>query len=405
MVGIQTEQGQISVWMRILDRFVVPVLFGFSFLICLVLYAVQPLEHGHSYHLGVKVTAILAGIYVFYRYAWRWIETKRWVLLLPLILGLGLAVHRLATINPDAEIIHTYQSLFEAIEQGQNPYTCACIFHRAEFNEVKFGNFNYPVMEIWPYWLAYKIFGVWNSAVLTGTLFFLQILVCLVLLRTFPCLRFVQIAAFFPIFLFYEIYTNVATSFLVVSLIVYVIKAMSDHRQAWHPWVLAVLFALGLHTKFIIMPLLAAYYWNRTTLSDFRSLARSAMELMAVLVVAGLLALPYGLKPVLDNTLLFNLILDDREMLTTFYPNVFSGLFSWIGYKTVYPEVAVAVLVAGIMLTKKLSLFSALLASCIVFMMVIPTPEPQYIPVILYVAVAGRMALLEKWKVKAPVTG
>jgi hypothetical protein len=104
---------------------------------------------------------------------------------------------------------------------------------------------------------------------------------------------------------------------------------------------------------------------------------------------------PFGVMAVLKNTLLFNLILKDRAALTTFYPNIISGPFAWLGLQDLYSVAAVVVLGLAVLAAPRLGLFPAMLAAAYVFLIVAPTPEPQFLPVLLFLVVVARGLAVE----------
>ena len=385
----------------ILDLYGVPAILAACLAVSLLLYSLKPIPHGHSYHLAIKVAVAMPVFWFIYRWKWRWITENKWLLTVVLIAGVYFAIHRLATVNPDAEIIHTYRSLFAALTEAKNPYDCGCIFHRAEFGEVIYGNFNYPPLEIWPYFLVYSIFGAWNSVLFTATLLVMQLAVCLILRLTFPGIKLRTLAAYFPVLIFFELYTNVATSFLLVALILMVIKRELTEPKPAHRYILWVLFGMGLLTKFIILPVFAAYCWHRIDWRKPGSIGNFAIDVAAPLIIATLLLLPFGVENVFRETVIFNIVLDERAVLTTYYPNVLSGLFYWMSLKSIFPVFAIIALGTAVLIAPKLRPFSAILAASMAFMFVSTTPEPQYIPVILYIALSGSLSDLEKREVAA----
>jgi hypothetical protein len=339
---------------------------------------------------------VLAGIWFLYRWKWRSIFAHRkLMLILGGSFGLYLVVHRLLTINPDAEIVHVYQSLFDTIARGENPYTCSCIFHRAEFDVVKYGNFNYPPLEIWPYYLLYKLAGHWNSSVLVTALITIQFGVCVVLFWTYRRANPILWLPYCPVFLFFELFTNVATAAIFVAILFLLIQKEQETPKPVFRYLLWLFWGAGLLTKFIVIPLFAVYHWHRLDLRSRRSCLKAAQDILAVLCVMALLTLPYGVKDVFKNTILFNLVLNDRAVVTTFYPNVLSGALSWIGLGKVYPFAAVLALGLSVFFTRWLTLFSGFLLAGMVFVFVSPTPEPQFIPLIAYIALVGRLAAYE----------
>jgi hypothetical protein len=100
---------------------------------------------------------------------------------------------------------------------------------------------------------------------------------------------------------------------------------------------------------------------------------------------------PFGIENVFRETVLFNLVLDTRAELTTYYPNVVSGLFYWLSLKHAFPLVAVLLLGISVIVAPLQRTFSAILTAAITFMFVATTPEPQYVPIILFLALAGSL--------------
>jgi hypothetical protein len=107
------------------------------------------------------------------------------------------------------------------------------------------------------------------------------------------------------------------------------------------------------------------------------------------LAVAALIMAPYGVAAVLKETILFNLVLKDRAAMTTFFPNVLSGPMTWAGVGELYPVAALVLLAASVLAASSLSLVSAMMAAAYTFLFVAATPEPQYLPVMLYLALFG----------------
>lgn len=357
-----------------------------------LLAILKPIPHGHGFTQALKLSLALTGLWLLSRADPAWLFKKA-VLIFLLVAGLGVGIGGFFTIDRDAEVIHVYDSVFKAMESGQNPYTSGTIFHRAEFLRPVYGNFNYPPLEIYPYYLAYRLTGRWDSTVLTATMLIIQLFVCLIFAWTFPEVKRLYLLPFMAVFLLVEFKINVAMTFLMAALIVLVIrKDLERSRKGWRLLV-AALFGLGMMTKFLLIPVFAAYLWHRFDPKRLRPLGEAATEGTVALAVAALVMVPYGLAAVFKNTILFNLILKDRAVLTTFFPNVLSGFFTWIGHSGLYSLAAVAVLAAAVAAAPRLELFHAMTAAAITFLLVVPTPKAQFLPVVLYLVVAG--ALIE----------
>ena len=302
----------------------------------------------------------------------------------------------LAVIRSDSEIVRAYATVFEAIEAGQNPYTSGTIYHEIEGYGRVLGNFNYPPLEIYPYYLAYRIAGTWNIAVLAAAMILIQALCAAILFRMFPRLPPVLLLPFLPMILLGEIKTNVAMTFLVAALVLWAIKKHSEAPRPFHRYAIAVLFGLGAMTKFLMLPLMAVYYAHGLDPKDSRSLARTGVDLAIALATAVLVMAPFGVVAVVKNTALFNIVLEDRAILTTFYPNILSGPLAWLGLAKLYPFAAAALLGLAIAASRKLGLFAAMLSASYTFLIVASTPEPQFLPVVIFLVVVAQGMALER---------
>jgi hypothetical protein len=383
-----------------LSRILVTAVLACCLLFSLLMAILKPIPHGHRYELAVILSAALMAVWALYALRPQWVF-RREFLLFVLAAGLAAGTLELASLDRDPEIIHVYDSVFKALDSSQNPYKCGTIYHRDENRQAVYGNFNYPPMEITLYDAARVIAGRWNLTVLTLTILIVQALSCLILLRTFPRIKTAYLWPFFPFLVFAEFHTNTALTLLMTALILWAVKKSLDRPRKGFRYLVAILFGIGLTAKFLIIPLFASYYWHRFDRKRLRSLADIALEAGIALGTAVLIMVPYGVVAVLKNTVLFNLVLKDRAVLTTFYPNVLSGLSSLTGLSGLYPYAALAVLGAAILAAPRLGVFSAMLASGIIFLFVAPTPRTQFLSVILYLAVAGIYANSE-WQGTIP---
>ena len=369
-----------------------PAVLVLCLLLSVVLAVARPLPHAHKYDLAVGLTLRLLMIWLLYRVVPSWVFRKGFLLIV-LLYGLVMGTVQLATVDPQSELVPHYASVFSAMKEGRNPYACGTIYHEGEFKKPVYGDFNYPPMEIYPYWAASVIAGRWTIGVLTATMLLLQALACLVFVLTCVKVRLKCLLPFMPIFLFEEVHTNPAMTLLAVALILWAVTKSRERPGRGYRYVTAALFGVGLMTKFLVIPLAAAYYANRLggrgAGGEGRRWLDIALEAGTTLGTALLLMAPFGVVPVLKNTVVFNLVLKDRAALTTFFPNVLSGLMSWLRLDTFYPFLAVALLAAAIWAASKLELFSGLLAAAFTFLLVAPTPRSQFIPSVLYIAVVG----------------
>jgi hypothetical protein len=375
---------RVTEWM---EKKLVPAIILLSFAIACLLDVLKPIPHAHSYSLEVRVTAVILVTWLLLSRKRHWIDERSF--LWPIFLfGLYFAVNRLLTMEPKGEIVLVYDSLFDILTRGGNPYHCGCIVHFDEYSAIKLGNFNYPPMEIWPYFATYKLAGFWNRNLLTVTLFAQQLLACAILWLTYRREGLWRIGAFVPLISCYELYTNSAQTLLFVALIVAVIEARAKKPAFWQRVALWILFGLGILTKFLIVPLLAVYLWRQVDIRSPKTWVAPLLDLAVPMAIACAMLLPFGIANVFHETILFNLILKDRAMLTTFYPNVVSGPLEWLGVPRLFPVLGLLFLGAAIAVAPLLRLLPAMLTIVIAFLLVSSTPEPQYIPVIIYLALA-----------------
>jgi len=373
----------------------VPAALVLCFLFSLLMAVLKPVPHGNQYQLMISLTFYLLLVWLLYRVKPEWVFQKGFLAAV-LLVGVALGVVGLLTIHPDVEIVRHYDSAFVAMHQGQNPYACGTIFHQGESLQAVYGNFNYPPMELYPYYLARLITGRWNVGIMTIVFLLLRGLACWVFIRTFPEIKRRYLWPLIPFFLFDAIHINSAMTFLALALILWAIRQERGRPQMKYRILIAVLFGIGLMTKFLIAPIMAAYYWNKFEAKRLRSLIDIAVDSGIAVATAVLIMAPYGVVNVFKSTILFNLILTSRDTMTTFFPNVISGFFGWIGASGLYPVIALALLVLSVLAAPKLRPFSAMLAAAFTFLLVAPIPRSQFIPIVLYLAVAGIYANAEK---------
>jgi hypothetical protein len=373
-----------------LKRRAAPSLLAACVLTSIVMAVFKPVPHGHRYGYAVVLSLALGAIWLLYE-SKPGLVLSRAFLAAVFFAGLFFAGSELLLIKakPHSEIVEYYGSVFQAMREGKNPYTCGTIFHLTEFSKPVYGNFNYPPLEIFPYYLAYRVSGTWNSAVLAAVNIVLQFLACLILLWTFPDVKRRLLLPFFPLLVFLEIHLNIALTLLAASLILLVVARNRERPRPARRLLIAALFGVGLMTKFLILPLMAGYYACQFDWKNLKTLGRIAVDGAVALTVAVAIMAPFGVGAVFRNTVAFNLILKDRAVLTTFFPNVLSGPLVWAGLGGLYPYAAVAVLAAAVVIATRLRLFSALMLVPYAFLLAAPVPERQYIPVMIYVAVAG----------------
>ncbi len=369
-------------------RVLAGAMFGVSLLLAVLLFVFEPIPNGHAYQLGVRVTALVASIWYVATFRGHWLRQGKFLGLV-FLAGLYFCVQRPLTIDKNAEIIATYGSAFAALDAGQNPYTCGTIIHHDEHGRNKLGNFNYPPAELTPYYAVSKLVGRWDHTVLTGTLLAIQLAACGLLYLTFPSAGARVSLAFAPLLTCFELHTNVALTLFGVALALYLLYGPISTRHRVGYWLSMAWFGVALLTKFLVLPLFATYALRQLSFRSRRELAASLRGPCLSLGLCTLLMVPFGVGNVLRETLLFNLVLSKRAELTTFYPNVLSGTLSWLGVPGVFPVLAVLLLGGAVLYSRRLELLSAMFFTASVFLLVSPTPEPQYIPAMLYLALCA----------------
>jgi hypothetical protein len=386
------------------------VVLALALTVAIVLWWRHPIASGREYLLGLEITGALFVVWL----AWAArpsFMSRRLVLVVVAAAGSAGSVARALGLDANAEVIRTYRSLFVALSQGTNPYTCDCIVHSTP-QGLRPGDFNYPPAEIWAYEAVRWLAGGWGVSILAVTLICCGAIAFALLFLAAQRGRRLWMLAFLPFLVLWELQTTIALTMVVTAAIVAVLLADMRGERGWRRPLLWALFGVGLLTKFVVIPLFAVWWWWTTVarvraapraalVPRGRMLAAAAVDLLVPVGIALMLCLPFGLTSVLRGTLLFNVELDQRAKLTTFYPNVVSGLLSWAGLARIFPVLAVGMLTIAVLLAPRFRILTAMLVATTVFLLVSPTPEPQYLPVVLLLFLG---ALLERGLGEPPPT-
>jgi len=373
-----------------LIKYYLPAGLMICLLFSLFLFVARPLPSGHHYELALKLSLELLVIWLIYYLRPEFLNHKL-ILALILLAGLTLGFYQLTRPRPDPEITKTYESVFKDLEEGRNPYLNGRIYHRNGDGQTVYQNFNYPPLELYPYWLFYRLFGVWDLPSLSLFLMFIQLLAAIILVLTFRGSGHRYLPAFLPVLVFSEITTNPAMNMLLVSIFMALLSRQERKPSAINRLLLAIVIGLGLSAKFFFIPVAATYYFWQLKLKDFKSWLRVGGQALLSLAVSWLLMLPFGPLNVINSTIFYNLNLGERNTYTAFYPNILSSFFYLIGQPQVYGPVAVLILFLVILSTPKLSLYTAFLLSGMTFLLVAPTPETQYFGTLLLLALASKI--------------
>jgi hypothetical protein len=366
-----------------------------------LLWWLHPIAAGRDYLLGLEITSALFVVWL----AWAArpsFMSRRLVLVAIAVAGSLGSAGRALGLDANAEVIRTYRSLFVALSHDTNPYTCHCIVHYTPHG-LRLGAFNYPPAEIWPYEAVQWLMGSWDVAVLAVTLVCCNAIAFSLLFFAAQRGRRLWMLAFLPFLVLWELQTTIALTMLVTGAIVALLLVDMRVERGWHRLTLWGLFGIGLLTKFAVIPLFAVWWWWTTVARvraargpspvPRRGALAAAADVLVPVSTALALCLPFGLANVLHSTFLFNVQLDQRAKLTTYYPNVVSGLLSWAGLEWIFPVLAVGAMATVVFLAPRFRILTAMLLATTVFLLVSPTPEPQYLPVVVLLLLG---ALLER---------
>lgn len=355
---------------------------------------------GHRYDLALKLTLpILVLTWLFRLRPER--AFGRTALAVVLLAGLGLGAYNLATLDRDSEIVNVYRTVFETLDEGRNPYDCGTIYHRDTAGDVVYGDFNYPPLEIYPYYLARLVAGAWNSTVLTAAVLLINLAACCLLALALKEIPLKLLVPYLVLIMFTETKTNPSMTLLAACLILLLTAGLEAKPGLPGRLLLAAAFGLGLTTKFLVIPMAAAYYWHDLARDPRRRFLPVLLDGAVVLAAACLVTAPFGVWKVFKSTVLFNLFLKERAVMTTFYPNVLSGPLAWLKLESVFPAAAVLFLGAGVLAAPLFKTRSAMLFAVVAFLLAATTPEPQFLPV---VTAFFLVSVLEK-KTGEPLSG
>ncbi len=381
---------------RIYSGRLITSLLLFSCLLAFLMFIFKPIAQGHRYDLALKLSIELLAVWLVFICPTRWLN-KKTVLATVLLAGLALGLFQIKSLKPDREIISTYRSVFQDLEEGRNPYTSGRIYHLDASGQVAYHNFNYPPLELWPYYFFYRMFRHWNEKSLALFLMSLQLLAGLIVVLAFRKIRPFPLHLLFslPLLVFSEIKTNPAMTMLMVSLFILLLSARRKGESPALDIITASVIGLGVLTKFLFSCIAITFYlwrlyssWKKNSQEELR---RTALMISISFLVALMATLPFGPLNVFKSTILFNLNPGERNLYTTFYPNVLSGLIYLIEKNWLYPPIAIGAFLLALWTGRKMSLFPAMIFVSMVFLLAAPTPEPQYFGTMLLLALAGNI--------------
>ncbi|MHA2232361.1 MAG: hypothetical protein ACXAB4_07705 [Candidatus Hodarchaeales archaeon] len=292
------------------------------------------------------------------------------------------------------EIITFYRSIFETLDQGKNPYTSETIYHNAGGNRV-YTTCDYPPGEIPLYYLVFLLLDDWNASIYLTLHIIINGIACVIFHFSTPKISFKAKAPYFPIFLLLGIKQTVASVFLLLALILFVIsrKLISNEElTAKERVVLILLFGIGLMMKYFIIPIFLAYFIHQVV---HERKFEFMIDLTLSLLIALLLTMPFGIFPVFESVYLSRSTPSEIEHFATYYPHITSAVFRFLDAEFFYPFFAVAIFFSLIISLRRPLLEEFLLAA-IVFLLIIPTPETQYFTSILLILVVLKFVELSR---------
>ncbi|OLS26395.1 MAG: hypothetical protein HeimC3_09450 [Candidatus Heimdallarchaeota archaeon LC_3] len=298
-------------------------------------------------------------------------------------------------IDLDAELVHVYQSLFDALENGINPYTEPVIFHRLVDGSEIFSYFNYPPGEIPLYFTFYLIFNIWNYGILILANLFLNFIVIIIFfIKTRELGRKTQLLII-PLLLLINLEFSVSTIYLLIILAGFLILNSENPLTYKNRFFLIVIFFLGLTAKFFMIPFVILYFWDK--LIEKREISY-IIDLLIISTLVVIVFIPFNLISLIKHTFLFNLNLDVRGEVTTYYFNFLSGFFFIFDLVILYPLFVIFFLFLIIIATKKMHLLKRITIVSAFCLLIFPTPEYQYIGSIFGLLILSKLVELRDQK-------
>lgn len=276
----------------------------------------------------------------------------------------------------DVEIVHVYRTLFSALSNGQNPYSEPVIYHRLADGSTSYSYFNYPPAEILIYLLFYILLNQWNYGVFIISNLIINTFVALVFAIKTPNLDWDAKLPYVLLLIVTCLYFSVSTLFLSLMIAGIILLEEEINPTKIKRIGLIIAISLGLLAKFYMFPFAAIYFCHRIIEKHEWSYF---IDVAAVLFFVLLIIWPFGWFNVVQNTILFNLNLDLRSEVTTYYFNLFSGMLYFLNVKMLYAPFVVILFVIAIITTRHLPLLNRIVLVSVFCLFLFPTPEDQFI--------------------------
>ncbi|MCH8906733.1 MAG: hypothetical protein IH840_06560 [Candidatus Heimdallarchaeota archaeon] len=282
----------------------------------------------------------------------------------------------LSVISWNTELVLVYQTLFDALDNGLNPYQEAVIYHRLPDGSGVLVPFNYPPGEILVYWIPYQIFGHWNYGLILLINFVIQLTAILIIQKQTPEIGLKQKLPFFVLLTILNLNHSASTIFLTMTLAGLLLLDQQALDKSYKRRILLILiFTIGLLSKFYMIPLVAVYYWHNVI--DQRQL-KYLVDAVVNLFLVVILLIPFGIVAVFESTILFNLDLDLRQESTSYYPNLLSIMIYLLKLKSLYLIIVVGTMFGSLMVTRRMELLKRITLILCLSLLIFPTPEDQF---------------------------
>lgn len=294
-------------------------------------------------------------------------------------------------IDWDAEIVHVYRTLFSALSNGQNPYLEPVIYHRLADGSVSYSHFNYPPAEIPIYLLFYILLNQWNFGILIFVNLIINSFVALVFIIKTPDLDWDAKLPYVLLLIVTTLYYSVSTVFLSLFIAGILLIDLDINPTKLKRIGLILAMSLGLLAKFFMLPFAAIYFVHRIIEKHEWSYF---IDAAVVLFIVLLITWPFGWFNVVRSTILFNLNLDVRSEVTTYYFNPISALFYFLNIKILYAPFVIIFFLTAALATRHLPLLNRIVLVSAFCLFLFPTPEDQYIGSILGLLILSKVAEL-----------
>ena len=310
----------------------------------------------------------------------RWVKAKDFffnnfvpIWTVPFIL---ISIYAILNSNWNKEFIITYQSLFEAIKQGWNPYLDNVIYHRLANGSIIYSTFNYFPGEIIPYYFAYVMFGTWNFGVMLLVNIVMNSLVVLIFLSKSHQMSKYSRICYSLLLLLTSLTHSASLVFFLLMISCFVLLLQQEDISLKYRFLLVILMGIGSLAKFFMLPFIFIYFWHYIFEKKYYFYF---IDLAGTLAIFLICTIPFGISNVLNSVIFFNLNLSERAQVTTYYFNILSGLCYFTDTKALYGILVIILFFVSVLLSRKVPLLKRILYISLICLIIFPTPEDQFL--------------------------